>query len=121
MEHLSSVSHIMLENIQAFDEFNGFGDDNVPNDIERSTSHVHLGSHQKLFTIDILEEHHQDNLAFSSLCTHLTKFLRECLPAASIPVGRLVIDDEVCTSRITRHYMLITSQGYRMQIHQGKL
>ena len=102
----------MRENIQAFDEFNGFGDDDVPNDIERSTIHVHLGSHQKPFTIDTLEEHHRDDPAFSSLHTCLTKFLRECLPAASIPVGRLVIDDKVCTSRITRHYMLITSQGY---------
>ena len=40
----------MQENIQAFNEFNSFGDDvDVPNDIESSTTHVHLGSHQKLF------------------------------------------------------------------------
>ena len=88
----------MQENIQAFEEFNGFGDDgDVPNDIESSTIHVHLGSHQKPFTIDTLEEHHWGDLAFSSLHIHLTKFLREFLPATSIPVGQLIIDDTVCT------------------------
>lgn len=87
----------MRENIRAYDEFNGFDDDaDVPNDIESSTTHVHLGSHQKPCTIDALEERHQGDLAFSSLRARLTKFLRECLPAASIPVGRFVIDDEVC-------------------------
>ena len=86
----------MRENIQAFDEFNGFSDDgDLPNDVESGTTHVHLGSHQKPCTIDALEEHHNGDLAFRSLRTRLKKFLRECLPAASIPVGRLVIDDKV--------------------------
>ena len=84
----------MREDLANFDRFHKiFSDPNLPDDIESSVTHIHLGARQPPSTIDMLQERFHDDRAFNSIRTRLTKFLREHLPSNTLPVGRLVIDE----------------------------
>src|ERR1700720_1489731 len=89
----------MREDLTHFDKSrNIFDEYDLPNDVEDSVTHVHLGAHQPSCTIEALQECCHGDHAFSNIRSRITKFLRENLSANDIPVGRLVINDQVRTA-----------------------
>ena len=66
----------MREDLMHFDEMhNIFAEFDLPDDIEESVTHIHLGAHQTPCTIKVLQAWFNGNPAFNNLRNCIMKFL----------------------------------------------